>query len=108
VAGGFVHGNRLHALGVLKELSETRRARVQYGPRHDESLARYAATVSVFWLYFGIRVAPAAFPGMADASWLALHRDSYSFLRGYLADLKTALLKSCDAVDAMVKERSED
>lgn len=107
VAGGFVHGNKLHSLEALIALHEKRSPEIRYGPRHDQTLGRYAATVSIFWLYFGIKVAPALFPGAAEAGWSAQQADSAGFLRGYLADGGSQLKEECDRVDAMLDARSK-
>lgn len=55
---GFTHSNRLRSLNTIIALREGKEPPRRYGPHIDDELHRLISVLAVFWLHFGLALAP--------------------------------------------------
>jgi hypothetical protein len=99
IESGFAHSNRLRSLNSAISVGDGKEPPRRYGPHVDEELHRVICALAVFWLHFGVALAPCLIaPTPAQAAWVMNQRDSEGLLLGYLRDAGSDLVEQCARV----------
>ena len=100
--GGFTHSNRLRAGRTVVAILDGQAPPRVFGPTPDEELMRVLPPLIIFWLHFGISLAPFLIsPAPEQEKWLAQRADSKGLLLGYLRDSGNPLEKDCGQVEEL-------
>lgn len=99
VPSSFAHGNRMKVIKAWQEVLDDELKFIDYGCQIDLKKFSYSAKLSIFWLYFLIRVIPILFQDQVSQYWLDRQTESLRLLRDYLQVTKSSLAATCDQVE---------
>lgn len=104
VPSSFTHGNKLKIIKTWKEIQTGELEAIDYGCQINTEKFSYSAKMSIFWLYFLIRVVPILFSDQVGSYWLDNQAESLRFLKDYLTATKSSLAKSCDDLEGSISK----
>lgn len=95
VPSSFTHGNKLKIIETWRKINSKELTAIDYGCQINEQKFSYSAKVSIFWLYFLIRIVPILFEKQVNSYWLENQQESLRFLKDYLVATKSSLADNC-------------
>lgn len=104
VPSSFTHGNKMKAVKTWNEVLNGELVGIDYGCQIDKNMFSYAAKLSIFWLYFLIRVIPILFDNQVGTYWIEKQEETLRFLKDYLVATESGLAKSCDELEESLKK----
>ncbi len=104
VLSSFTHANKMKAIKTWKEVNTGELEAMAYGCQTDAKMFSYSAKVSIFWLYFLIRVIPILFENQVNQYWLDRQKESLRMLYEYLIATKSTLAQSCEQLEASLQK----
>ena len=100
VPSSFTHGNKLKIIETWRKINAKELTAIDYGCQKNEQKFSYSAKVSIFWLYFLIRIVPILFEKQVNSYWLENQHESLRFLKDYLLVTKSSLADNCNELES--------
>lgn len=100
----YTHGNKLKIIETWRMIRSQELTAIDYGCQIDEKKFSYSAKISIFWLYFLLRVVPILFEKQVNSYWLNNQQESLRLLKDYLVATKSSLADNCDELETALSK----
>lgn len=99
----FLHSNKLKIITAGIDSQKEKNVAIPYGPQLNDMEYRTAASISIFWIYILILIAPRLFPAQLHKSWLEIQKESCKLFRDYIKDSQSKLLEAVEQIENILE-----
>ena len=99
----FLHSNKLKIFTAGIDSQKEKNVAIPYGPQLNDIEYRIAASISIFWIYILILIAPRLFPSQLHKSWLEIQKESCKLFRDYIKDSQSKLFEAAELIENILE-----